>query len=235
MENPTKRKQNFDRMISRLEVHPITDPLVKMILEEVSELYGSSPDPDFEIHYLTDPMEYKYRSHFTSEIFYLNYAAMVAQICRNIGVDSFRRSLEEAMELRGIVEELNPEEITSLLFAEIWETNTPYEVGIQVASIDYPSDQLEELEEELSNEFKANFSQIYDYGDPDYVSKLARRIKTEFENRDSSVFQPRYRTPMFKRIIDRSFPNFFYRWIVIGHKPQFKGIFPFNDYLFGDY
>jgi len=63
MEKPTKRKQNLDRMMSRLEAHSITDPLVKMILKEVSELYGGSPDPDFEIHYLDNPMEFKYRTH----------------------------------------------------------------------------------------------------------------------------------------------------------------------------
>ncbi len=234
MEKSTKLNRNLDRMVAELEAHSINDPLVKMILEEVSEMYGSSANPDFQIHYLDSPLELKYGVHFASEIFYVSYAAMIAQICRNIGVDSFRRSLEEAMELRGIVEVLNPAEITALLFSELWETTVPYEVGIQVAVINYPSDQLSELEGELRDEFRENFSQPYDYGDPDYVEELARRIKIEFETRDQAIFHRRFRTAMFKRILDRSFPHLFYRWIVRGNKPTFKGVLQLNDYLFGD-
>lgn len=235
MEKPTKTKQNVDRMMARLEGRTIHDPMVKMILEEVSKMYGSIENPDFEMHYLDSPMEFKYRVHFSTSIFYQSYAVMLAQICRNIGVDAFRRKLEEAIRLRGIVAELSDREITALLFAELWETEVPYEVGIQIAGVNYPEAELRELEDKLSEEFRFDFSQTYEYGDPDFIQELVSKIKTAFKEGNPEVFQPQFRVVMFKRILDRNYPDLFYRWIVIGHKPKFKGIVPFSDYLFGDY
>jgi len=232
MEKHTKLKQNVDRMMARLEGQPITDPLVKMVLDEVSELYGSVPNPDFDIYYLYSPVEFKYRDHFSPEIFYRDFAAVAAQICKRLGVDSMRSWLLNEMQRKGIQSELIPEEITCLLFGGLVKPPAPFFIGIQLATLDYPEDEWADTESSLTAEFSANFSQVYEYGDPDYVKQLFSQIEELPERENGPQLGKWIRAAMFKRILDRTFPNLFYRWITRCHRPQLDPYWQFSENAF---
>lgn len=206
----------FERMMSRLEGQNITDPLVKMMGDEIVSIYSTCGLPgNFEVDYLWEPMGHKYGVHFSESAFYENFAAMAAQICQRLEVDDFREKFLKQLTEKKIRYELSPPEITFLMFPDIRESDLPYEYGIQIATLPYNDPEIEKIEGKLGAEFKADFMAPYEWGDPDLFVALSRKIRREFEERKWNEQLLTCGPPMFKRILDQTFSDLFYRWTAL--------------------